>query len=559
MKYFGIFVTYPPTVNLTEQGLGRYLAAFIRGAEKQEMTRFIIACPTWSIEDLTHLFKNEGVQTRNIEFIHTNGIPYLLRLHKLLKLFSTSNIIKSNLISQLTLATKTVIESMLKRYADYALHRLVSIKTLPEFILGFIQAISILALASPIIALGLIGLAGITLFNLLAGTLYRTIIRPSFRKKIDAALSLIFFKPQNSALIIKLYQLMHNTESQRLVKLINKRTDIDAWYCPTAFWPEFNKISAPRLMCVPDVLLSDFPIGFSITESIGMRKTFKEVCSAIQSSSHIVTYSNAIKTGTLINKFGIAPSRIHVIPHAPNTLHEFILVSGFPDNELASTSYCQSLVMHALGTKSTNPEYTRGYKNKNIRFIFYASQFRPNKNLKSLLLAYKHLISTKGYSPKLILTGNPLLATDIQQMIHDLRLNRDVICLPHLSLPELAAFYKLAELSVNPSLAEGGCPFTFTESLSVGTPVVMSDIPVTTEILIDKRIIQATCFDPYDWRSIAQKIFDASNNPKELLALQLPVYNHLSKRLWENVVSEHIDVLSNISASRQFNESQRIF
>jgi len=52
----------------------------------------------------------------------------------------------------------------------------------------------------------------------------------------------------------------------------------------------------------------------------------------------------------------------------------------------------------------------------------------------------------------------------------------------------IAACYKLADLAVNPSLSEGGFPFTFTEALSVGTPVVMARIPVTEEIIPGQHI-----------------------------------------------------------------------
>ncbi|MFD2884495.1 glycosyltransferase [Pseudomonas lini] len=74
-----------------------------------------------------------------------------------------------------------------------------------------------------------------------------------------------------------------------------------------------------------------------------------------------------------------------------------------------------------------------------------------------------------------------------KKFISEHGLQNDVLCLYGLSIQELAACYKLADLAVNPSLSEGGCPFTFTEALSVGTPVVMARIAVTEEILVDEK------------------------------------------------------------------------
>lgn len=37
MNKYGIYICFPPGVDLRHEGLGRYLAAFIKGAEKRKM------------------------------------------------------------------------------------------------------------------------------------------------------------------------------------------------------------------------------------------------------------------------------------------------------------------------------------------------------------------------------------------------------------------------------------------------------------------------------------------------------------------------------------------
>jgi glycosyltransferase involved in cell wall biosynthesis len=117
-----------------------------------------------------------------------------------------------------------------------------------------------------------------------------------------------------------------------------------------------------------------------------------------------------------------------------------------------------------------------------------------------------------------------------------------------LTTKELAAFYQLADLAVNPSLSEGGCPFTFTEALSVNTPVVMARIPVAIEVLTDSALQEKMFFDPYDWKDMAGRIAWALANHEDLLEVQLKTYTELKKRTWVDVVNEHITLLDRISS-----------
>ncbi|MFP5435335.1 MAG: glycosyltransferase, partial [Alphaproteobacteria bacterium] len=107
------------------------------------------------------------------------------------------------------------------------------------------------------------------------------------------------------------------------------------------------------------------------------------------------------------------------------------------------------------------------------------------------------------------------------------------------------------DIAVNPTLSEGGCPFTFTEALSVGTPVVMSRIPVAQEILSDEKLSRLTFFDPYSWKDCANRIEWAVHNRQKLLEVQKVAYQALSGRTWSDVVREHVDVLEKIAVRAQ--------
>jgi glycosyltransferase involved in cell wall biosynthesis len=143
--------------------------------------------------------------------------------------------------------------------------------------------------------------------------------------------------------------------------------------------------------------------------------------------------------------------------------------------------------------------------------------------------------------------GKSVVIPEIAQLIRERNLQNDVLCLHDLSDRELAACYRLADLAVNPSLSEGGCPFTLTEALSVGTPVLMARIEVTEEIVTDPADQDLMLFDPYKWKDMAEPIEWALSNRESLLERQLLLYQELTKRSWSNVIDDYISLLDRIS------------
>jgi glycosyltransferase involved in cell wall biosynthesis len=267
---------------------------------------------------------------------------------------------------------------------------------------------------------------------------------------------------------------------------------------------------------------------------------------SIDKGAHFVTYSQDVKWRTLVKRYQVDPYAIRVVPHGANRLDEFVLVSGSPDNDAATTALCKNLFSIAL-SKALNNNYAAFFKRGAVRFIFYPSQFRPNKNVISLLRAYEYLLRRRFVGRKLVLTGDPTKRPEIAQFIEQHNLQNDVLCLHDLSEQELAACYRLADLAVNPSLSEGGFPFTFTEALSVGTPSVMARIPATEEVITDTTLQELMLFDPFDWTDIANRIEWGLDHRKELLDKQTPVYQKLAQRTWRDVVDDHIDILDQIS------------
>lgn len=531
VKKYGIYLIYSPTVDLRAQGLSRYLVEFLRAAQERKDIRFVIVCPSWIYPKLLELFKEFGIQLGHFDILSPRRKPWILRTYERL------------VIPKKRPKKKRHLRLLLQRLFQ----RCLSLLTVP-LAKWFVSARSTFSLiVFAVVMLSLVPLGGIALPIIL---LLQVVL--TFGRKVQALmrrllhkpygyLKTLIFHPKRNVLITELYRLMTEAEASLMLKLIETQNDIAAWYCPTAFWPQFNQIAAPRLMCVPDVILTQFPIGFSLIGDDQMLYSFRQIEQSIRNCDYFVTYSEATKWQTLVDRYQINPDAIQVIAHGSNFLSNLVTISGFPDNKAATEAHCRNLFRLAL-LKATDSTYATVYLRSRFRFLFYASQFRPNKNILSLLRSYEYLLRRRYIQQKLILTGDPH-NSEITNFITQHSLQADVLCLHSLTDQELAACYWLTDLAVNPSLSEGGCPFTFTEALSVDTPVVMARIPVTKEIIIDPTLQKVMLFDPYDWQDMANRIEWALANQEKLLSMQKLFYCQLAQRTWRTVVDEHVALL----------------
>ena len=427
------------------------LAAFLKGAALQEGVRFTVICPSWSRESLTELFQAEGVPNDGCNVLSPQGVPVVLRLYE----------------AWLKRAARPRKRSVIRRLGAWFQHqRRMVVQAISD---RLVRAHSVASLLRTLLPLGLLTALALLLLSpiwltlavylLLAaiGRRLRTtkasrLIRAQIRR-IRAVLRV----PKEHSIVLRLYRTMERAEALRMQSLIRSLPNVRAWYCPTAFRPAFNQIKAPRLMCVPDVVLADFPVGFANVGGDRFLESFQLVDQAITGGEHFVTYSAEVKWATLVDRYSVEASQVAVVHHAPNDLSKWISVTGFSDNAVATRHYCRSLLASAFG-RSHNRAYAAGFANTNVRFLFYASQMRPNKNVLTLLRAYKYLLRERLIGHKLILTGNVSVLPEIEQFLREHNLEHEVLFLHGLKVQELAACYKLADLAVNPSLSEGGCP-----------------------------------------------------------------------------------------------------
>ena len=536
MKTFGIYLLYPPKVDLRAQGLGRVLATFLKEVASRRDVKFVIACPSWMRPALKELLDQFAISPSAFEIIGPEDRPLLLRLfgwyeaYRAYRRRSRASFFRNSL---------EALKRAAVRFGTKA-GRLAATTRNPLVLAGL--AILLAPFAAAAFLVRGLGLAirsasrRSRLHRLLAGQ----------RGRFSALLRTTAAAPQDNRIALRLYRFMEDAEAQALNRQINLRSDIQAWYAPTAFWPQFNEISAPRLICVPDVVLAELPVGFALINGERFFNTFEAVEETIRTGTHFVTYSETIKYNVLVDRYQITPDRITIVPHGASRMDGSIAIAGAADHERSVDAYCAFLFRTALAKDIGIPDASRF---EGTKFIFYASQIRPNKNVLTLIRAYDYLLRRRYISQKLVLTGNPHTIPEIADYVRRHDLWNDVLFLHELSEQELAACYRLADLAVNPSLSEGGCPFTLTEALSVGTPVVMARIAVAEEVVTDPGLQDLMLFDPYSWMDVAKKIEWALANKSILLERQMPLYQDLARRSWADVVDDHIGLLDKLATA----------
>lgn len=518
MKTYGIYIAYPPWTRFEGEGLGRFLAAFVRGAHASGKARFVIACPGWTRAGLEELFAKSGIPSDAVEFLAPRGVPGVIRL-------ASRRLRDPRDDGPTRIRGKRQRLAGMRQLAAAVAGGLMTSRNVAVILLVSLASLPVLLVA------GLVRMVG----KLLATSVRRPL--RALKKLVASAKQRL----RRGLEKLSMSQAMYEAELRQVHRLIERRGDVTAWYCPTAFWPSFNRISGPRVVVVPDFVVSLAPVAFAQLGGEAFRSSVEKIERTIRGGHHFITYSQHVKQDTLVARFGIDAQRVAVVPHGANTLDN-VLEAAADDGDVEAVS--ARLLANAL----TKAEAIDGRLpvvcgDSPGRYLFYASQLRPHKNLGTLLKAFRWLLDEGHLAHRLVLTCSPSMSPRIQELVKQLGLHDDVLFLVRLSEEELAACYRQAELAVNPTLSEGACPFTFTEALSVDTPVVMSRIPVTEEVIAEKQLQAAMLFDPYDWRDMARVIRRGIEHRDDLLAMQQAAYATLAERTWQNVSRETIQAL----------------
>lgn len=172
------------------------------------------------------------------------------------------------------------------------------------------------------------------------------------------------------------------------------------------------------------------------------------------------------------------------------------LIGAAPERVTVVHNGCEEYFYEDLPEESL--EQTRRRYQLSERFVLYAGNVKPHKNLKRLILAFDELASADD-GLELVIAGSELhRAPGLNRLRHQLGLRQRVRFLGYLPRPHLRALYHLATVFAYPSLYEGfGLPPL--EAMACGTPVLASDTGSLPEVVGDAGLL----VDPLDVAAIA--------------------------------------------------------
>ena len=526
----GFYLAYGPNTKLGKEGLGRYMGSLISGFIK-EGNEVLLACPEWLLPSLNDLLIDFQVNVNTVRFIVSSKRPTLWRLYDAIR-----NRRKPQTLLKFKLYRK------LCGLGDAILSIFTSISNLFIFcLLTFFCCVAGL-LVLPFF------LIFIALFFLRKGI--KALIRNQRYgiNKIREDFNYFYetFSKGGMSVERTLYNQMLKRAEQSTVRKINKSGEgiADIWFCPAAFWKGFSNIKGTIVLNVPDLVTGEFCGTWANHKNY--IHTDADVKETILSCKYYITYCEYVKKTLMIDRFGISDTYTKVIPHANNDMLPYIRFNDEMAARMnvqgleATTNYARNLLNVLWQKNITVRNYIKGFHFQDAHYIFYASQNRPHKNILTLIKAYHHLLRRRYCNVKMILTGDIANDTSIWDYVEEYKLQLDVIPFVAVSAQELAALYRCADLVVNPSLYEGGFPFTFGEGMSVGIPSVMSDIPQIRDVVEPFGLADEMLFDPYDWKAMADKIEYGLKHRDELYQKELPMYREMEKRTSDVVAKEYI-------------------
>ncbi|MDG4854511.1 MULTISPECIES: glycosyltransferase [unclassified Mesorhizobium] len=541
----GLFLAYRPNTPFSNQGLGRLMAELLRGFSQTCGEPVTVVCPSWLASDVQKL--TSRLPEGSVHIVSPARIPVIVRIHQ--ALFRQRTQPRKGLLGQLLHRSMKAVSSG----AGTAFRAVMATLSTRSVLIFFVGVLSLaIVAAAATIALAPVFLIGLLVVAVLYGIprLERQV--KMFRKLASVRRGAVNFASRalgdRPSLLVAIYNTVHRKEVSNMLSIIDRLSDIDIWYSPTIFWPEFNQIKKPTVQCYPDMVLGEFPTRFAFgSRTDRLDAVFGQALSAIQSGKYFITYSSTTAGPSLHDRFGVPRDSIITIPHAAMDLSGNVLIHGTPDAKAATDKFARVKLTEFQRARWNDDRYLHDFDFTDCQYLFYASQFRPNKNILNLLKAYEIVLRRKFYQCKLILTGHLDYAPEVRKFLEERRLGYDVILAQDVSDQMLAALYRGAALAVNPTLYEGGFPFTFTEAMSVGTPVIMSRIPQTEEF-IKEELADQMLFDPLSPEEIAEKIVFGLNHRSELYDLQFPLYELLRERTWRDVAMEHVVAFEKILA-----------
>lgn|GEM_PF-1461924 len=536
----GIFLGYDKNIPLKNEGLGRLLAFVVSGWVQLPNHRLTIACPYWLVKDLQSLLADHGIPDSSYDLLRTKD-PWWRTVQLRLKAFERSirptvHRYRAWLRGDAIPEHRPIKQHWLERIVTVDFSKLLHSR---KWTSVTFEAFKLVAFAAIVFWLLRFIWPAILVLLIVFG-IYR--LWRKYKKKKSPSQSI---NPKRSMRKQKRRGRRYAREISRLIKQVNQQQLVNHWLVPTPFWPEANRIAHTKAIVCPDLVLQQFPLRFADPSAEAI---YARILTTLQHADRLICYSDFIRTHQLVHGVGLAPEQIQVIGHGQVDLAEHLKLGKSPPSQPEQKQIAlEFLRSYQRASLARNPYWSR-YSWDRGAYVFYSSQARGQKNILSLLRAIEILRHRPIEPIRLVLTCQRSPGSDIDLFVSQYRLDPWVLFANDVSNQVLASLYCWAAVAVNPTLFEGGFPFTFTEAFSVGTPSLLSDIPMVKEKVQDPNLIQRMIFDPLDPQDIASKTQWAVEHPEELLAMEKELFD--SFPTWQSVALSYSNSLRSFGIDR---------
>src|ERR1017187_4177113 len=301
----------------------------------------------------------------------------------------------------------------------------------------------------------------------------------------------------------------------------NASKDFDIAY---AFWAQhelFVKSDLPMVATIQDLTALEFPEILGARETAEVRKETQQWlrnCTCVVSS-----YSTVEKIKRLFPQDADHLSFVH---HAisPNETTNTAAITKGPEVPAPYVIYPANINVHK-NHYNLLAGFAR-WRNQMARLVFVGQ-------------------GTELLRESAIDEGSNLQVTRLRGLVGRLGIheNADFFALGYVPDSELTGLIKNAWALIMPSLAEGGGSFPVEEALSLGVPVLCSNIPVMREHVAD-RAEAVVWFDPECPQSIAAALeqLEADYSSRKEIALRVVSVHRPN---WNEVAAQYISIFEN--------------
>jgi glycosyltransferase involved in cell wall biosynthesis len=318
------------------------------------------------------------------------------------------------------------------------------------------------------------------------------------------------------------------------------RMGITCWWMPIGMYSGLAHVNGRKIITFADFSPREFPS--MILDQPVMSKRGEEMAVALDSSDVIVCLSEHVATHHLPALLPSPKGRVLVIPPGPPNRRE------------------KSAENHSHGIAVLTERLKEDYPSSRATIadwwtmptIVIPTQNRPYKNLHTIVRAVRILNVERFLRVRVIFTCHPE-QMKMGDFVENLGCNSFIEFLPNLDDETLDLVIEHSSLAVSPSLFEGSLPYTFYEAVSLGTPCLLADIPVTRAATKGHDAFrQRSVFDPHHPQSVADAIEGCLEDLEGLKILQsLFLADYYDEHSWPRTAERYWRAFDETGMSEQ--------